>query len=82
MSHKKNKSSLRHQNQGRQQRSLDYFMANFKERCENPKCQHLLEAHAYRGRSKTRSEAVYASCHNPTCHRYRLEICFIEKFIT
>lgn len=69
----------------RQSRDLDYFLQNFKETCD--KCGETLQAHAYRSRSKSKSEAVYASCLNTTtfkggrCPRYGLEICFIERIV-
>lgn len=55
---------------------LETVMARFSERCE--KCGEPLSAHAYRCRTNTKKEAVYASCTNVgKCGRTHIEICFL-----
>lgn len=62
-----------------EKRTLDSVSLHFKEVCE--KCNEPLQVHAYRAKSQTKKEAIYASCINKgKCGRYHLEICFIEKF--
>lgn len=59
--------------------NLETSMDKFSENCE--RCGEKLSVHAYRKRSQTKKEAIYASCINKgVCPRFHLEICFIEKF--
>ena len=68
------------------ERSLEYYMQNFKEFCE--KCGEPLDVIKHRPKSQKYREAVAATCRNTNfkgnnrkCEFYQVEIRFIEKFI-
>lgn len=66
----------------RDNRDLEYYMANFTETCDHKTCGLPLVVHAFRPKSHAKSMAVYAHCNNKgACPRAMMEICFIEKFV-
>jgi hypothetical protein len=70
----------------KENRSLEYYMQNFKEVGE--KCGNPLDVIKHRPKSKMHREVVAAVCSNKNykdlgfrCDLYQVEIRFIEKFI-
>ena len=73
-------------NRSDHERSLDYYMQNFKEYCEQ--CGEPLSVIKHRPKSHAHREVVAATCMNRDykgnahrCGLYQVEIRFIEKFI-
>lgn len=68
------------------ERTLEYYMENFKETCE--KCGEPLTVIKHRPKSHVKREVVAAVCSNKEykgngfkCELYQVEIRFIERFI-
>jgi hypothetical protein len=68
------------------ERSLEFYMENFKEFCE--KCGEPLDVIKHRPRSNGHREVVAAVCSNKNykgnnfkCELYQIEIRFIERFL-